>query len=56
MEPLVEYRSMLQCKPSQRIRAFDIQLAAHVRAVIFHRAVVNRKLIADLFAGKSIRN
>ena len=35
---------MLNSKPEQRIRSFNIQLTADVSAMIFYRPIVNREL------------
>ena len=45
---------MLDSKSKQRIRSFNIQFAADIGAMVFHRAIVSREFIAYLFTRQTL--
>ena len=45
---------MLESKAKQRVRALDVELAAHVRAMVFYRAVMDRDLVTDFLARQAV--
>jgi hypothetical protein len=44
---------MLQSEPEQSVRSHDVKLSAHVRSMIFDRAIGERKFLSNPFTGLS---